>query len=273
MATDRYFLYLDILGFSQLVNDKNRRTINDLYEVIASLNVNNHDAFKVVVFSDTVVVYNVNGGETKQDAQYLIMYMCEFVKDLMHRLTGRGIFYRAVITHGDFTHYELNGIPCFFGNALVDAYNSEKELKAVGLFIHKDISKYCKIFKYKSFNENYNFVYVTQALDELEEYGSDGYPVPAGLIEDTDAKWFIVPELNHVSDMYIGSVNPEYPESVKDKYKASWDMYCKQYPKLTAQLLSTDQDITSVSPTVTWGEVLDRFPENYSYAIKTRIEF
>ncbi len=273
MANDRYFLYLDILGFSELVKDKNGRTINDLYEVIASLNVNNHDAFKVVVFSDTVVVYNVNGGGTPQDAKYLIMFLCEFVKDLMHRLTGRGIFYRAVIAHGDFTHYVINGIPCFFGNALVDAHNSEKELKAIGLFIHKDISKYCDIFKHRAFNQNYNFVYVTQALDELEEYGSDGYPIPASLIEDTDSKWLIVPELDHVSNMYLGSVNPNYSESVKVKYKASWNMYSQQYPRLTARLLSTNQDITSVSPNVKWDEVLKRHPEDCSYAIETRIEF
>lgn len=57
--------------------------------MIASLNTNRHDALKVVVFSDTVVVYNVNGGDTPEDAGYLIIFLCEFVKDLMHRLTGR----------------------------------------------------------------------------------------------------------------------------------------------------------------------------------------
>lgn len=273
MSTERFFLYIDILGFSDLVKDQSGKTINDLYEVIASLNANKHDAFKVVVFSDTVVVYNVNGGDTPQDAKYLIMFMCEFIKDLMHRLTGRNIFYRAVITYGDFTHYELNGVPCFFGNALIDAYNSEKEIKAVGLFIHKSISKFCHIFKFREFNENFNFVYVTQSLDELELYGSDRFPVPKCLIEDTDAKWLIFPELKHVSNMYLGSLNNSYPDSVKAKYKASWQMYCKQYPSLTTQLLATNQDITSVSPEVKWDEVQDRFPEDCSYAIKTKVVF
>jgi hypothetical protein len=137
MSADRYFLYLDILGFTDLVKKRSDRVIHDLYEVIASVNANKHDAFKVVVFSDTVVVYNVNGGDTPRDSSYLIMFMCEFIKDLMHRLTGRGIYFRALITKGDFTHYELNGMPCFFGNALVDAYYAEKELKAIGLFMHK----------------------------------------------------------------------------------------------------------------------------------------
>lgn len=273
MASERYFLYLDILGFTDLVKRQNGRVIHDLYEVIASLNANKHDAFKVVVFSDTVIVYNVNGGDTPRDSSYLIMFLCEFVKDLMHRLTGRGIYFRAVITRGDFTHYELNGMPCFFGNALVDAYYSEKELKAIGLFIHKNISKYCDIFPYEQFNDNYNFVYVTQSLEEPEEWGSCGYPIPPGLIEDTDAKWMIYPELSHVSQMYLGSIQADYPQSVRDKYAASWQMYCKHYPRLTGQLTAGNHDIKSIAPQVPWQPVIERHPEDCSYAIKTKVEF
>lgn len=44
-----FFLYLDILGFTDLVKEGSER-IDDLYEVIASLNVHKHDAFKVIVF-------------------------------------------------------------------------------------------------------------------------------------------------------------------------------------------------------------------------------
>ncbi len=117
---ERYFLYLDIPGFTDLVRQGSNK-IDDLYEVIASLNAHSHDAFKVIVFSDTVVVYNVDGGHTPADSQYLIMFLCEFVKDLMHRLTGRGVYFRAVITHGDFTHYEINGVnrPGFPGECFI----------------------------------------------------------------------------------------------------------------------------------------------------------
>ncbi|EFN4619269.1 hypothetical protein JKL13_000234 [Escherichia coli] len=266
---ERFFLYLDILGFTDLVRQGSAR-IDDLYEVIASLNAHSHDAFKVIVFSDTVVVYNVNGGDTPADAKYLVMFLCEFVKDLMHRLTGRNVYFRAVITHGDFTHYEINGVPCFYGNALVDAYNSEKELKAIGLFIDKKISKYCNIFKFEEYNENYDFVYVTQSLYEPESYQ---LPVSAQFIEQTDSKWFIYPEIMHVNDMYLGSVNDNYPDSVRIKYAASWEMYRKHYPKLTSYLLSSGNDVTAISPGVGWGEVIKRFPESCKYAIKTVVTY
>ncbi|EJT3522312.1 hypothetical protein ACXLPV_004798 [Vibrio parahaemolyticus] len=268
---NKFFLYLDILGFTELVKNESAR-IHDLYEVIASLNAHSHDAFKVVVFSDTVVVYNVNGGDTHADAKYLVMFMCEFVKDLMHRLMGRGIYFRAVITHGDFTHYELNGIPCFFGNALVDAYNSEKQLKAIGLFIDKKINKYCSIFNFKEYNDNFDFVYVTQALDEIECWGRSGYPLPADMIECTDSKWFLAPELDHVLSMLQGANDLTLPEPVRLKYKASWDMYCKHYPNITGELAKS-KNITSISPNVGWQEVFDRHPEDCSYAIKSRKEF
>lgn len=265
---ERFFLYLDILGFTDLVRQGSEK-IDDIYEVIASLNAHKHDAFKVIVFSDTVVVYNVEGGDTPADAKYLIMFLCEFVKDLMHRLTGRNVYFRAVITHGDFTHYEINGMPCFYGNALVDAYNSEKELKAIGLFIDKKITKYCHIFKYEEYNENYDFVYVTQSLDEYESYCTYELPIESELINMTGSKWFILPEIIHVNNMYLGSVNDSFPESVRKKYAASWEMYCKHYPVLTSHLLSSGNDVTAISPDVEWDEVFERYPEDCKYAIES----
>lgn len=273
MATNRYFLYLDILGFTELVKKNNGEVITDLYEVIASLNANRHSAFKVVVFSDTAIVYNVNGGDTPEDSRYLIMFLCEFVKDLMHRLTGKGINFRSVITYGDFTHYELNGIPCFFGNALVDAHNSEKELKAIGLFIHKGISHHSDIFKYREFNENYNFVYITQSLDEIEFWGTSGFPLPKDLIESTGSEWNIYPELSYLASIQAGTLNIGFSESIRAKYIASWKMYCRHYPNLTHQLIASGNDIFSIAPLVNWQPVVKQYPENYSFAIKTRVEF
>jgi len=273
MKTDRYFLYLDILGFTELVRQKNGEVIVDLYEVIASLNANDHDAFRVVVFSDTVVVYNVNGGDAPEDASYLVMFLCEFVKDLLHRLTGRGIHFRAIITHGDFTHFELNGIPCFFGNALVDAHNAEKEIKAIGLFIDNRIVGHCDIFRSRQFNRNYSFVYVTQSLKDPDFMGSEGFPIAADTIENTESEWQIYPEMFHLASMLAGAQNSAQPDAVREKYQASWELYRLEYPNLTQQLLASNNDIRSISPHVDWQSVADQFPANYSDAIKSRVEF
>ena len=273
MTRNRYFLYLDILGFSDLVKEKNESVIHDLYEVIASINAHQHNGFKVIVFSDTVIVYNINNGDDIEDSRYLIMFLCEFAKDLMHRLTGRGIFFRAVINYGDFTHYELNGIPCFFGNALIEAFRSEKELKAIGLFIHKDISSGCDIFQFLEFNENYHFVYMTQTLAEIEYFGSDEYPLPAELISHAGSEWYIYPEISHLSCMLSGSMNTKFCETVREKYAASWEMYCRYYPNITRQLVASNNDVCSISPSVNWQPVIELYPDSYSYAIQSRVEF
>ncbi|MDQ7058867.1 MAG: hypothetical protein Q9N62_10800 [Ghiorsea sp.] len=123
---NRLLLYIDILGFSELVSSS-PDTIDDLYEVIASLNAHNHDAFKCVIFSDTILVYNIDGGNHPADISYLIMFICEFSKDLLHRLTNRNVVFRAVISSGYFRHYQLNDVPCFYGTALTKAYYSEKK--------------------------------------------------------------------------------------------------------------------------------------------------
>src|SRR5271169_2114681 len=101
-----------------------------------SLHVHTHPSFRAIVFSDTILVYNTEGQDAAFDRHYLVMYLCEFAHDLQQRLTEKDIFFRAVLVKGAFHHYELNGIPCFFGEALIRAYLSERTIKAIGLFMH-----------------------------------------------------------------------------------------------------------------------------------------
>ena len=179
---NRYLLYIDILGFSELV-EKDITQIDDLYTVIASLNVHEHDAFKTIVFSDTILVYNLYGFESHYDEHYIIMFLCEFAKDLQHKLTERGIFFRAVIMRGNFKYYELNSVPCFFGTALIDAYKAEKQIKAIGLFIDKSIENNSVIFKTRHYNGNFSFVFITQSLNEIEYMYEGHFPIPANILE------------------------------------------------------------------------------------------
>jgi hypothetical protein len=71
----KYLLYIDMLGFSDLV--RKRGAVKKLYEIINTLNVHRHDAFKTIAFSDTLLVYNIVNPKTKHDREYLVMYSCE----------------------------------------------------------------------------------------------------------------------------------------------------------------------------------------------------
>ncbi len=267
----RYLLYIDILGFSDLVA-KDTGKIDDLYEVLASLHAHNHDAFKCIIFSDTMLVYNLTFSGGLREPEYYLMFMCEFARDLLHRLTKRGIFFRAVITQGDFQHYELNSIPCFFGASLIHAYKSEKKIKAIGLFLESSLREYCDIFPKRRFDAEFDFVYITQALDDLEQESGGVFPLDAWYIEDTDLIWMVTPELLHLVDLYTHA-SSTLPESVKRKYRTSIKFFERRYPAVTTFLKNNAFDITKFSPKANWQQVLDRHPEGMAWSVKTRNEF
>lgn len=271
LMSHRYLLYIDILGFSDLVA-KNKAKIEDLYEVLASLHAHDHDAFKCIIFSDTMLVYNLSFSSQQREAEYYLMFMCEFARDLLHRLTKRGVFFRAVITQGDFQHYELNSIPCFFGTSLIHAYQSEKKIKAVGLFLQNSLREYCDIFPKRRFNAEFDFVYITQALDELEGESGGIFPLDAWLIEDTDLIWMVTPELLHLVDLYANA-GSSLPEKVKQKYLKSIKFYEMRYPATTTFLKINGFDITKFSPQANWQQVIDRHPESMAWAVKTKKAF
>ncbi len=246
--------------------------VNDLYEVIASLNIHKHDAFKAVVFSDTILVYNVIDATSEHDRKYLVMFLCEFAQDLMDRLVERNIVFRAVLVYGEFTHYELNSIPCFYGAALIEAYKREKDIQAIGLFISKELDKDNDIFRSRPFNDNFNFVYITQSLQRVERDFQGNFPVDAWLFEDTDEIWHIVPEILVMKHIY-SNANSGLAQPIKQKYQTTWSFYEKEYPNTLGFLVANAFDVSKMSPNAGWNKVLERYPEDYSWAIETRNEF
>jgi hypothetical protein len=72
----KYLLYIDMLGFSDLV--RKRGAVKKLYTTINNLNVHQHYAFKTIAFSDTLLVYNTITPKYQHGRHYLIMLLCEF---------------------------------------------------------------------------------------------------------------------------------------------------------------------------------------------------
>ena len=104
----------------------NTSKVERIYAILDSLNVHRHNAFKTIVFSDTILVYNPELARTEDDKSYLVWYLIEFAEDLHHRLTGQDVFFRAILTAGRFTHYHLENIESFFGEALIDAHHATR---------------------------------------------------------------------------------------------------------------------------------------------------
>jgi hypothetical protein len=259
------------LGFSDLVGDSNAK-IHDLYEVIASLNVHKHTSFRTIIFSDTILVYNVEGQDTRQDRTYLVMYLCEFAQDLQHRLTAKDIFFRAVLVRGEFTHYELNQVPCFFGEALIRAYRMEKNIQAIGLFMQNDIIGDSDIFPTLHFNDECSFVFITQSLTRVETGDLGEFPLEAWLVEDTDELYLLTPEVLYLKQLhYFGENHPVL--NVREKYKATLDLFRQQYPRTLSFLEAHNFRVQDCSPSANWSKALAQWPQTFHWAVKERNDY
>lgn len=182
---NQYLLYIDILGFEEMVAKAPDR-VDDVFRIIASLNAHRHPDFSTIVFSDTILVHSAAVPRSEHDHDYIVMYLCEFAQDLLRRLVGREIAFRAVITMGEFDHYLLNDVAYFYGQALLGAYKAEKKIKCTGLFIDGVCNRRNRIFPTASYDDDWHFVFLTQRLTELEDVYEGELPLDDRLVADTD---------------------------------------------------------------------------------------
>ncbi len=183
MKYRKFLLYIDILGFSNLVKT-NQIQVRRIYKIIEDLNAHQHDAFKVIIFSDTILVYNINYALSDYEKSYYVMFLIEFVQDLFYHLAGKDIYYRAIIVEDDFTHYQEGRFEKYFGKALIKAYENEKRIKCTGLFIDKKINQYNNVFNTTEYNKQLMFVFVNQVLDRIEDGEFGSFPISKYDIEN-----------------------------------------------------------------------------------------
>jgi hypothetical protein len=257
----RYLLYIDILGFSNLVRADPQR-VQELYKTLDELNVHQHEAFTTIVFSDTVLVYNRSEPISNHDHEYLVMYACEFVQDLLYRTIGRGLYLRAVLLYGEFEHKRLDHLESFFGEALIDAYGLEKCIPSTGLFIHASAAGYNKIFPVARFSDDLSFAFLNQTLQRLQEFSGGEYPIPADaswVLVDTDMIWHLAFDVRMLQEIHDNMRNHSDPR-VRGKFLATWDFFMQAYPNLLGTLVESNFSLLAISPDVDWSEAVKRVP-------------
>lgn len=247
---DRFLLYIDILGFSEMTQREPRKVART-YAILDSLNVHKHKAFKTIVFSDTVLVYNPELPTSDHERNYLVWYLIEFAEDLHHRLTGQDIYFRAVLTRGEFSHYPLEHIECFFGKALINAYLREKEIPSIGLFIDDKCNLHNQYFRVARFNDQFHFVYLNRSLENLTQLTGDKYPFRDKAIEDQAAHtpW----QVRFLKDVFENMRNHPIP-AVRTKFLTAWDYYAMRYPGMTHALIHSGFSLSSLGGQHAWAE-------------------
>ncbi|MBI9077740.1 MAG: hypothetical protein JEZ02_20230 [Desulfatibacillum sp.] len=257
MLDEKYFLYLDILGFSEMVETPSR--ILDLFKIINSLNVHIHSQFKCIIFSDTMIVYNRFDPVTTHDHCYCVMYMIEFAQDLLYRLIGREYYFRAILTKGEFRHEALENLDAFFGRALINCVHDEKSLVGCGLFIDKELLSNNHIFSTTKHCQKYDYVFLTQDITRANVYGKEGLPFPGDLIDSSGMTFPTYAQLMFLKDVREKSLDAPDPK-VRAKFQATWTFYEKMFPLLCKAWLDSNFNCNAIS-NANWPEA-KRFFDN-----------
>jgi hypothetical protein len=245
---EKYLLYVDFLGFGALI-DEQSTLIQKLYNVLDDLNVHRHEAFNTIVFSDTVLIYNRVDPVSAHDHQYINMYSCEFVQDLVYRTAGSGLAFRAVLIRGEFSHERMRHIEAFFGASLVEAYRLEKRLQCVGLFMHANCRDSNVIFRAQRFEADLDYVFVTQEFEIMQMYSGGQYPMGHGkeLLASAGLEYNLAWQLTALYEIFRMRDHPD--PAVRANYLAAWHMNERQYPGLPGFLADHEFRLSEWSPT------------------------
>ena len=247
---NRFLLYIDILGFSDLVLNHVHR-VKEIYSIVNNLNVHNHGDFKTIIFSDTILVYNTHDTKTNKNKELVVMYMIEFVQDLLFKGSSIDLNFRAILTYGEFEHYELKNVECYYGKSLVSAYHKEKEIIGVGLFIDSDLLKYNCLYKSCKYNSELNFVFLFQTMMRIKT-SKLVFPIPSELIESNYDYCWLEEEIKLLKK-YYQNANHHIIPSVRAKYAQTYLFYRNLIPNLCEQLEWNNFSIDTVNAEIDWG--------------------
>lgn len=229
---ERDFLYIDILGFSNMVKEHSPK-ISQIFDIINGLSVHDHYSFRTIVFSDTIIVYNENNDMPNH---YYVTYLIEFAQQLFYRLLSIGVYYRGFITYGDFEFQKLPNIQAYWGNALIETYEDDNKkdennrIKGFGLFVRRDLSDDIVILDKIPVGEKYNFVFLCQSYINLYKKVNGILPVDINLLTETDEFDRIDEDLAFFRE--IAFLKENHPcETIREKYQTVYDWYNRKTPK------------------------------------------
>jgi hypothetical protein len=217
---DKTFLYIDILGFEKLVESNSPKT-EKIFEIIDGLNVHKDFVFQTIVFSDTILVFNKNGDYQNH---YYVTYLIEYAQQLFYRLSLINIYFKGIITLGEFNFSKLNNIDAYYGLALIETYKDEKILEGFGLYINKNLSNEVIVFDKIDFNKKYDFVLLCQSFINLYKDTKGILPIDMNILSETDTYFRIDEDLRFFREIeYLKNNHPI--EGVKKKHEKVYNVY------------------------------------------------
>lgn len=201
----RYLLFLDILGFSQLVETKSTQeiyaVIDDALKAFGRWEELN-GLFKTIYFSDTFVFYQ----EPKGYGSWAFLDVYAIGGMVLSALLAKGIPARGAISFGEFeVNLDASGRhQVYFGKALIEAYKAEQREKWIGITILPSAWK-----PYEAENPGVIDAFATEKVWALRD---DGVLLLNPFIKLRG--WYTSALIGEVSKPYSKWDEPEFPNDI-----------------------------------------------------------
>lgn len=221
----RAFLYIDILGFENLVRT-NPAKVEKIFKIFDTLKVHRHFALQTVVFSDTILVFNI---DENRSVDYYCTYLIEYAQELFYKLSSINVYFKGLLTYGNFNFSQMTNIQAYYGLALIDTYKDESLLDGFGLYVDKSISEEVVVFDKVAFTEKYDYILLCQSIKNLYDDTSGKLPIDLELLSETDTYHRIDEDLRFLRE--IEFIKDNHPtEKVRKKYQDVYDIYKQELP-------------------------------------------
>ena len=133
---DRYLLFIDILGFRQLVQ---KNSADQIYEKLDACLCTHHDyerlnsAFSTIYFSDSIIFWQRVPGYRRKH----FLDMCSISSTIFTSLLSQNIPLRGAVSFGQFVvkRDSADRHDVFFGNALIEAYETQEKENWLGMVV------------------------------------------------------------------------------------------------------------------------------------------
>jgi hypothetical protein len=268
--TDRFLLYIDLLGFTEIVRAKNQ-ILPDLFQALDKSSAHGHGVFRVIQFSDTLLIYNAVEPTTSHDKNYVVMYLCEFAQEIQYKLLGRDTFFRGVITFGQFEDTEqtpnttYQNIRAFWGVSLVKAYLAASQIQAIGLFVDETAISHMNIFETHLFDREAGLWFADTATTLRNKFfdGVDFSYAQEDIVSSGNES-LVAYDLVYLRRLYEHSHDLNLAPRVRNKYLNTWEIYRRKYRGLCSALEENAFDFDKIMP-IGWQQFTDKVgtPEGY----------
>ena len=237
---DRFLLYVDLLGFSDLVTTK-PEIVPRVFEALDSSPAHIHPDFTAIQFSDTLLVFNQREVTSNHDKKYCAMYLCEFAQNLQYRLLASNTFIRSIVTCGPLedsgakSNRSLKNIRAVWGESLIKAYRSERNIQAIGTFVDETVQPHMQIFEIHTYDTKERLWFVDTAT-YLRSYfwdrDSEDFSFATQEVVATASERLFIKDLFYLKLLFQNSQDTEYPPNIRSKYLTTWEIYRLKYREL-----------------------------------------